>query len=252
MRFICLALLLLTTLPLAAGDFNRLILEEIRRMPRQGGYATTDPAFDGLRAAIQPGTPTLRIKSQAATPSFCSGATYVLFLNVLNRLAAAGELELTPAIQQALIVRDPQPDGHGVWGRWNANGPGTARFFHLTGLGTSFTEIEKARPGDFLKIFWTDAVGRHERGHLVVYLGTGRDADGHPTVRFWSSNQPNGYGIKEVPRSDIAQMIFSRLTRPDRISTVLRLPDQDSYLASLLTTPSSFIEACRKSGVRPQ
>lgn len=251
MRFLCFALLLFTTLPLAAGDFNRLILDEIRRMPRHGGYATTDPAFDGLREAIQPGTPYLRIQSQAATPSFCSGATYVLFLKVLNRLAAAREIELSPEVQQALIVRDPQPDGHGVWGRWNANGPGTARLFHLTGLGTSFTDLQQARPGDFLKIFWTDAVGRHERGHLVVYLGTGRDSLGHPTLRFWSSNQPNGYGTKEVPMSDVARMIFSRLTRPDRINTVLRLPAEDTYLASLLTTPSSFVEACRKSGVQP-
>jgi hypothetical protein len=33
------------------------------------------------------------------------------------------------------IISSSQRDGAGIWGRWNANGPGTARLFYELGLG---------------------------------------------------------------------------------------------------------------------
>lgn len=251
MRRFFLFTLLFSGLAIACSgkDYNRMILEQIQRIPAKGGYSVQDPAFDGLRAAIQPGTPYLRLNQEDARPSFCSSATYLVLLQVLNQLADAGELELAPDIQQLLLVGDPQPDGHGVWGRWNANGPGAARLLHLTGMGQSFTDLEKARPGDFLKIFWSKEVGREERGHLVVYLGTGHNANGESTIRFWSSNQPDGYGVKAVPISSIGHLLFTRLTRPENIKSVRSLPPVDEYLSTLLTKPSSFEEAVRRSGI---
>ena len=248
--FLLLILFILPLFPSSGADYNRMILEEIRRIPAKGGYSVQDPAFDGLRAAVQPGTPYLQIQPELSRPSFCSGATYLILLQVLNRLAAAGALELAPDIQQALLVDDPQPDGYGVWGRWNANGPGAARLLHLTGMGESFTDLEKAKPGDFLKIFWNNEVGRDERGHLVVYLGMAHNSEGEPTVRFWSSNQPDGYGVKAVPMSEIKNMIFTRLTRPENIKSIRSLPQVDEYLSTLLKTPSSFEEARRRSGIQ--
>ncbi len=242
---------LLFAAPLAAQDYNAWVIQEIQRMPRAGDYGTTPPAFDGLRAAVALGGRTLRLNPRRAAPSFCSSATYLVLLGVLNRAAAAGRVDLSSPVQKALLVGDPQPDGHGFWGCWNANGPGAARLFHLTGMGVSFTDPGRARPGDFLKIFWTEAVGRDERGHLVVFLGMTRDRSGAPAVRFWSSNQPNGYGEKRVPMEEIARLLFTRLTRPERVSQVLELPDSDPYLARLLRKPSSFEEACLLSGVTP-
>ncbi|MGC1480425.1 MAG: hypothetical protein WA771_07970, partial [Chthoniobacterales bacterium] len=154
------------------------------------------------------------------------------------RLSAAALAEIAPS---------PQADGVGVWGRWNANGPGAARLIDLVGAGRSFTDLDSARPGDFLKIFWRDAVGKFERGHLVVYLGKG-SVDGEPGVRFWSSNQPGGYGEKVVPRSLIARMIFTRLDSPAAFAAVTELPERDAYLSTLLTAESSFAEACRIVG----
>lgn len=85
-----------------------------------------------------------------AKPNFCSEATYLIFLAVLNQLNHEDRLSLLPAVVQALLVKD-QEDGSGVWGRWNANGPGTARLFHGLGLGRNFTSFEEGQPGDFLK-----------------------------------------------------------------------------------------------------
>ena len=62
-------------------------------------------------------------------PSFCSGATYLVFIRTIEALRERGQLRLDYGTLERLIIRD-QRDGEGVWGRWNANGPGTARLFH--------------------------------------------------------------------------------------------------------------------------
>ncbi len=139
------------------------------------------------------------------------------------------------------------PDGFGAWGRWNANGPGAAGLIHELGAGKNFTDPSAARPGDFLKIFWTDAVGKSERGHLVVFLGF-EDREGVAHIRFWSSNKPAGYGEKSIPLSRVARMLFSRITAPETFSRVRSLPPSNAYLAGLLGRVSSFSEACRKTG----
>jgi hypothetical protein len=151
------------------------------------------------------------------------------------------------SLAEALAVNG-QPDGVGVWGRWNANGPGTACLFHELGLGHNFVSFEAARPGDFMKIFWTDAVGMREHGHSVIYLGKGL-ANGVETVQFWSSNKPNGYGEKEVPRSRISYAIFSRLEAPSNIEGSVTLPSKNAYLSGLIRRESSIGEALDQSGI---
>jgi len=245
-------MLLCTLLPatMHAHDLNPLILSEIANMPRGGGYAVTSEASRNLRAAIRHEEEAghLRVLPQTAMPSYCSGATYLVFLKTLQRLKETGGLPLSEPLLSALLVRG-QPDGTGVWGRWNANGPGTARLFHELKLGRNFDRFELARPGDFMKIFWTREVGQRERGHSVIYLGS-ETRGGVEQVRFWSSNQPDGYGEKSVPRSKIAYAIFSRLESPAAILNAPTLPRTDPYLASLLKTRSSIAEARSKSGMR--
>ena len=149
-------------------------------------------------------------------------------------------------VAAAFAIRG-QPDGVGVWGRWNANGPGTACLFKELGLGRNFTSFEEAQPGDFMKIFWSGAVGAREHGHSVIYLGR-LQRNGQEMIRFWSSNQPNGYGEKIVPRSRIANAIFSRLEVPSNSVRAVTLPERNRYLASLLSRNSSFAEALAESG----
>jgi hypothetical protein len=99
-----------------------------------------------------------------------------------------------------------------------------------------------------MKIFWSDAVGRREHGHSVIYLGR-ESQKGVEMIRFWSSNQPDGYGQKEVPRTRIVNAIFSRLEYPGKIQQAPSLPPANGYLASLLLKDSSFAEALTQSGV---
>jgi hypothetical protein len=225
--------------PAVAADFNAIVLEQVARMPAGGGYAVTRDAHTALNSAVGDA---VEIRPGRAVPSYCSGATYLVFLKAL-KAAVGGEGLPWEALRPKGV-----PDGVGVWGRWNANGPGTARLFHELGLGENFTDPSRARPGDFLKIFWNDAVGKKERGHLVVFLGFGEEG-GVPHVRFWSSNKPGGYGEKSVPMSSVKRAIFSRVTDPSRIAGVVSLPKKDAYLAGLLERESNFAEALRMSGV---
>ena len=246
-------ILTLLTASIGLADFNKIILEQIRTMPAGGGYATNLQAHSALASSVQV-TRSVNIQPELAMPGYCSGATYLVFLKTLQALQENGAISLSPETWNALVPRlrpdgkDTLPDGESVWGRWNANGPGTARLFHQLGLGQNFTDFSAARPGDFMKIFWTDAVGKKESGHSVVFLGVA-DLDGVASIRFWSSNRPGGFGESSVPREKIARAIFSRLEHPERISRWSALPSSDPYLASLLTTESSFPEAARMSGI---
>jgi len=237
------------TLASAAADFNPVVLRQISLMPAGGGYATTTAAHSALSSSASIGPAGVSIRPESAIPSYCSGATYLVFLKAIGVLQKSGSIRLTRSQWEALLPA-AMADGHGVWGRWNANGPGTARLFHELGIGRNFTSLAEARAGDFLKIFWTDAVGKKERGHSVVFLGT-ESQDGVEHIRFWSSNKPGGYGEKSVPRSKIARMLFSRLEFPEALSRLESLPRSDPYLARLLRTESSFREACKMSGVAP-
>jgi len=228
-------------------DINQIVLEQIDAMPAAGGYATTREAHAALSKAATIENGSVRLRPQVAIPSYCSGATYLVFLKTLGALQKQGRISLGNETWQNLLPA-PLPDGAGVWGRWNANGPGTARLFHESAIGENFTEWEKAKPGDFMKIFWVDAVGKHERGHSVVYLGT-EMIEGKEHVSFWSSNKPGGYGAKTIPKSKVARVIFSRLTNPEKLNAISNLPEKDVYLAGLLSRESSFKEACEKSGV---
>src|SRR6266446_6673437 len=115
-------------------------------------------------------------------------------------------------------------------------------------FGDAGTRTGPAQPGDFMKIFWNQSVGRLESGHSVIFLGTVNHPDGE-YVRFWSSNIPNGYGEKEVPRSKIANAIFSRLEAPANLTRIHEIPVVDVYLSSLLRKKSNFAEATKKCGI---
>jgi hypothetical protein len=224
---------------------NQVVLEVIRTMPQGGGYSASNAATAHLAAAVRSVGGTLTLNPAAAIPSYCSGATYLVFVSALQRLNNGS---LAPAVAADLAVKN-QPDGVGVWGRWNANGPGTACLFHELQIGQNFSDWRLAQPGDFMKIFWNTNVGRREHGHSAIYLGTTRQG-GIEFVRFWSSNQPRGFGEKTVPKTRIAYVIFSRLISPENLAAKLAmLPTRNSYLAGLLIRDSSLAEANRYSGV---
>ena len=246
--------IIVSLLILAAGarlapgeDCNALVLQQVRDMPVGGNYSVSHVAKIRLQSAAHFESGKFFVLPSSASPSFCSGATYLVFIRTIEDLRASGQLQLDFPTLDQLMIRN-QRDGEGIWGRWNANGPGTARLFHELGIGRNFTSFAEARPGDFMKIFWSDKVGRTESGHSVIFLGT-ENRDGVEYVRFWSSNIPAGYGEKSVPRTKIACAIFSRLEKPSNLTRINSAPAVDEYLASLLRKNSSFAEATRKSGI---
>lgn len=238
------------TLSMAAAraeDLNGLILEELRQMPKGGKYSTSHYAKIKLESAAHFESGKFFVLPAANSPSFCSGATYLVFIKTIEALRDRGELHLDFPTLEQLIIRD-QRDGEGIWGRWNANGPGTARLFHELGLGRNFDNFNQAQPGDFVKIFWSKQVGRSEHGHSAIYLGK-ENRKGKEYIRYWSSNVGAGYSEKEVPRNKIAAAIFSRLQTPTNLARINNAPTVDSYLASLLRKRSSFAEATQKCGL---
>lgn len=230
-----------------AGNLNDVVLAELKEMPRGGKYSTSHYAMIKLESAAHFESGKFFVLPSPNSPSFCSGATYLVFIKTIEALRDRGELHLDFATLEQLIIRN-QRDGEGIWGRWNANGPGTARLFHELGLGRNFDNFNEAQPGDFVKLFWSKQVGRSEHGHSAIYLGK-ENRKGKEYIRYWSSNVGAGYSEKEVPRSKIAAAIFSRLQTPTNLARINNAPTVDSYLASLLRTRSSFSEASRKCGM---
>lgn len=215
-------------------DFNIRVLAAVKSMPSAGGYDGSDATKNLLPKACRVNDGRLEVDARAARPSFCSGATYLVLLKALG----SGSEALLPVVDHQ--------DGHGVFGRWNANGPGAAKLVADLGCGVNFTSWEKARPGDFLKIWWGDEIGGRERGHHVVYL----DHD-EKNVRFWSSNQPGGYGRKTVPRADCKRVLFTRITRPERLSKPAGLKAEDPWLTRMLTDDFGWNEVVARCRVTP-
>jgi hypothetical protein len=216
-------------------------------MPTGGRYSASPSATIRLQSAAHFESGKFFVLPDAASPSYCSGATYLVFIKTIEALRARGDLHLDYETLDRLMVRG-QRDGEGIWGRWNANGPGTARLFYELGIGRNFDEFEEAEPGDFMKIFWSTDVGRLEHGHSVVYLGSEKKA-GLDYVRFWSSNIPLGFGERTVPRTKIAHAIFSRLYEPANLMRIEEVPAIDPYLASLVRKESTYREAREKCGL---
>lgn len=209
-------------------SLNSCVIRAVKSMPHRMGYDARPEAVERLAASVTLRDRTIHQDLNAAGATFCSGATYLVFLRVVDQLQKNGTLRLsTPAL--ARLANLDVKDGEEVFGRWNANGPGAARLFHDLKCGINFTAWESARPGDFLKMWWTDAIGGQESGHLVVYLGHDQKQ-----VRFWSANQPDGYGTKSVPRNKIKRHLFSRLTHPSHLARATRLSPCDSFLARML------------------
>src|SRR5215472_4256891 len=123
-----------------ADDYNSLVLEQIKQMPNGGRYSVSHFAKIRLQSSAHFESGKFFILPSAASPSFCSGATYLVFIRTLEALRARDELHLDYATLGQLMIRN-QRDGEGIWGRWNANGPGTARLFRELGLGQNFDDF---------------------------------------------------------------------------------------------------------------
>jgi hypothetical protein len=221
-------------------NFASAVLAATREFPSGGGYDGSHATKNLLVRSARPGETGITFDLEQARPSFCSSATYLVFLQ-----ATQATTPVSTNLAQTLAVRPNQKDGHGVFGRWNANGPGAAKLIADLDCGINFTSWNNARPGDFLKIWWSDAIGGREHGHHVVYL-----SHNEKTVTFWSSNQPNGYGKKTILRAKCHRVLFTRITKPNLIAKATQLPSIDPWLADMLHKDFTWEEVVRHCQVQ--
>lgn len=228
---------------------NKLVLWAISTMPSGVGYDASQQAVDRLAASVTVSKDgkTIEQDLSVAKANFCSGATYLVFLRVIEELRSRDSLKLLPKVL-ARYAHLGVADGEEIFGRWNANGPGTAKLFAELRCGTNFTSYEKARPGDFMKMWWSNEIGSKERGHLVVYLGK-TILKGKEAVRFWSSNNPDGYGVKTVPKTRIKRVLFSRLDKYRRLKDAGKLSPKNVFLADMLRKPFTWDQVVRECRV---
>ena len=226
-----------------AQGFNARVLKAIDEMPKKGGYVLTNVSPVKLRDAFSWNMDELIFNESKAIPSYCTTATYAVFFKVLKSYWSENGY---PAKEiQELYRANVEVDGLRVWGRWNSNGPGTAKFFFDSGIGTNFEDISKALPGDFLKIWWNDEIGKKESGHSVVFLKSDE-----ATITFWSSNTiTDGYGVRTIPKTMAKRLLFSRIERPENAVTMATLPATDAFLESMLTRESSWKEVRATTGL---
>lgn len=232
--------------------FNRIVLNTIQQsMPGGGGYSATPTDVERLaqQAVVwSESKQLLNIEPRLAVPTFCSAACYMVLLRSVQHWEATVGRRFPAEIWKKLDVTPNQPDGTGIWGRANANGPGFAKMIHDLGAGINFHDVRLAQPGDFLKVFWSEDIGLTERGHLVIYLGLERK-NGTVYLRYWSANKPGGYGVKSAPLSRMHNLIFTRITAPQNFVRATKLPTCDSWLADMQRRKFTFAEVKQKCGI---
>lgn len=216
-----------------------------------GGYSTDDYAKESLVNSFTWSERMQRpiFKPMTARPSFCSSAVWVATLSALMHWEEKNKYRAISAkAWQALMPRLVK-DGEGAWGYANANGPGFALLVHRLGAGINFTDWNKARPSDILKIWWNEHIGGRERGHLVILV-----KDEGDTACVWSSHkardgQAAGYGLRRIPKSAMKRVLFTRITRPAAFNRADKLPDEP-WLTALMSKDTSWKECVIRCGIR--
>ena len=253
MKYLLPLILFILTFPAVARvESKRVqdwILESIDEMPKEGGYVLSSLSSRKLRDSFTWKAEDLLVSAHLAVPSYCTTATYIVFYKTLEKYWAFSRQKPAKLVLEKLKPK-MENDGTRIWGRWNSNGPGTAKFFFDARIGKNFEDISLARPGDFLKIFWNTEVGKLEKGHSVIYLGQ-ETRNGVPMIRFWGSSLSTyGYSERVIARSEAKRLLFSRLDTPEHFERLAQLPDVDPFLASMLTRVSSWDELKAVSGIK--
>src|ERR1043166_2055672 len=88
--------------PLAPGRFNDLILQQVQQMPSGGRYSASRVATIPLQSAAHFESGKFFVLPDAASPSYCSGATYLVFMKTIEALRAKGALQLDYATLESL------------------------------------------------------------------------------------------------------------------------------------------------------
>src|SRR5437899_11952334 len=77
-----------------AAGLNSVILEQIQKMPTGGKYSVSHFAKTKLESAAHFQSGKFCVIATAPYPSFCSGATYIVFFDTIEALRDSGPLQL--------------------------------------------------------------------------------------------------------------------------------------------------------------
>lgn len=212
------------------AEWQNAIVAAIDSFPENGGYYTgrnTNAQFrrTAWRAmnecfGMQPTDAQPRLDVSKAQPSFCSMATYLAMLKAIQiwdnkdgrqDVPNLSWFSMKPFCGVTDVINNQgynQPDGEGLWGMANANGPGMAVLVKELGAGFSFTGYRgakteknrenkdecymtddewcadpvwaKARKGDFMKIFWNrNETAGSDSGAIIGDNGVASDDQEH-------------------------------------------------------------------------
>lgn len=216
-----------------------------------GNYSTEDIAKQALVDSFSWNEQYKRpiFNPRTARPSFCSSAVWVATLSALLHWEESNRRRFISAEAWQALLPQLVKDGETAWGYANANGPGFALLVHRLGAGINFTDWNKARPSDILKIWWNEHIGGRERGHLVILV-----KDEGDTACVWSSHiardgQPAGYGLRRIPKSAMKRVLFTRITQPAAFNRASSLPDEP-WLTELMTRDTTWSECVRRCGIQ--
>ncbi len=241
----------------AAPTWNAALQAAMEELSAQEGvytkhsYSTSKKAHDALRHCFAfTKSHQLYYFPERLTLSYCSGAVHTAVLAALIDWARArpDDITLRRDDWENLVPRSVR-DGDRVWGWANSNGAGYAVLVHELGAGYSFTEWEKARPLDIVKLWWTKEIGRLERGHLAVLLAVRSD-----DILIWGAHARDKTGrggiyVQSIPKEKIQRALFTRITNPEAFEDASHI-DYNPWLNSLLRVRVSWEETLRRSGVR--
>jgi hypothetical protein len=276
--FIALSTVLFSVLGFAAGDYSQDVDSLVQLafnndassfLPLEMAktfYSTQSTVVKQVNGAMSIHGSQFITSFQNVNTGMCTTATVMAFLSEISRLQTEKKIQLMPETLQALKLSGA--DGFGFWGRWNADGPGTALLFQDYSLGSNFQDIKNAKTGDFMKIFWNDRMGEvpgnpqsvnNEHGHSVIFEGID-EINGVWYVRYWSDNSSNtagfpdtiGFKMKYRKLSDVKHAIFSRLEHPENLDRITQagLPKVNGFLAHLPSQSYSYAEGIEASGLR--
>jgi hypothetical protein len=153
------------------------------------------------------------------TTSYCSGSSYSAFIESLNLIYRNKPQALSEDRFESLRVQEldggRREDGVKFWGKWNDDGYGNHfALVQYSNMGKKIKPIN-ARPGDFLNISW-----KKGGGHSVIFLGWYINEEYEKCVVYWSSQtRTNGLGDEVMPISKIREVMFVRLTSPEKLFT---------------------------------
>lgn len=251
-------------------DYNAMILDIIKGLPSGGGYSRDSSFQLPTITAHNIGGGHWEMRAYDGFPSHCASAAYAVYARLVAVLHNGERISLSAEQIAALGAKNRMPDGttlvdgQGAFQIFNANGAGVAAFLKHSGTGMSFRDdkLSYARPGDFLKLFWSENVGASEKGHQVIYTGH-RVTNGRDMICFWGSQRQGkkkrsggtealyfpaeangkvheGYGEVCRPRSDVKEMIFSRVTCMEHLASGLE--DMRARAHTRLGAPYVFVD----------